>query len=186
MDPIQILLEEHQLIRKALENLALAMEMIENDEKVSPVFFEKWREFYRSFILDHHHFKEEFVMFRELAQKRKGVLDAQIDALRNQHERGRNLMNEVSRSLKGYENDDPLDTSTLLENFAAYTSLLRHHIHREEEVYYPMVAILFSEAEKKGLADAFQTENEKVPPQRRQWHIDVVNEMAQQIVRPVA
>jgi hemerythrin-like domain-containing protein len=183
MDPIQIFLEEHQLIRKALENLTLAMEMIENDEKVSPVFFEKWREFYLFFILDYHHFKEEYVMFRELAQKQKGTLDAQIDALRYQHERGRNFMNEVNRSLKGYEKDDPLDTSTLLENIAAYVSLIRHHIHREEQVYYPMIVSLFSEAEKKGLADAMQAEIDKVSPHTRRQYQEMVNEMAQQIIR---
>lgn len=183
MSPVQILLEEHQLIRLALENLVLAMEMIEGGEKVPPAFFEKWDQFYRSFILNHHHFKEEYVLFRELAQKHKGALDAQLDALRYQHERGRDIMNQVNGSLSGYNNDDPLDTSTLLENLAAYTALIRHHIHREEHVYYPMIVSLFSEAEKKGFAEAMQAETEKVPAPTRLRYRELVDEMAKQIVR---
>ena len=183
MEPIQMLLEEHQVIRKALENLSLAMDMIENDEDVPLGFFEKWREFYRSFILNFHHFKEEHVMFRELAQKREGSLDAQIEALRYQHERGRNFMNEVNRSIRGYEKRDPLDTTALLENLAAYVSLLRYHIHREEYIFYPMVSKTFSEAELKGLAEAFQTEDEKTQFKTSEEYRGLVEEMGQILVK---
>ena len=54
-----------------------------------------------SFKTDYH-FKEEHVMFAQLAQKRGGVFDGPIDALRHQHERGRNLISEISDSLDGH------------------------------------------------------------------------------------
>lgn len=183
MYPIQILLEEHQLIYQALENVVRAIEMIESGKKVSLFFFEKWDQFYRSFILNHHHFKEEYVLFRELAQKQNGAIDAQVDALRYQHDRGRDIMNQVNGSLPGYIKDDPNDTILLLENLAAYVSLIRHHIHREEQVYYPMIVNLFSESEKKGLAEAMQVENEKVPSETRGHFREIVDEMGKLIVR---
>lgn len=183
MSPVQTLLEEHQLIRKALENLVLAMEMIENDEKVTPELFEKWDQFYQSFILNYHHFKEEYVLFRELAQKQKGAMDAQLDALRHQHERGREIMNRVRESLSGYYKADPGATATLLENLAAYAALLRHHIHREEHVYYPMIVSLFSEAEKKKLVELMQAETERVPAATRLQYQTMVDEMGKQVAR---
>ena len=41
MGPIKILVEEHALIRNALESLSLAIEKIENEEHVPVTFFEK-------------------------------------------------------------------------------------------------------------------------------------------------
>ena len=179
MGPIKILVDEHSLIRNALESLSLAMEKIENGEHVPVVFFEKWLEFYRSFILNYHHFKEEHVMFKELAQKKEGTLDGQIEALRYQHERGRNYMNLVSDSLRGYKKKEELDTAILQENLAAYISLLRLHIHREESVFYPLVENIFSEGEKKGLIRQFNIENRKIGSENIDKNESIVKEMGE-------
>lgn len=179
MGPIQILSSEHDVIRKALDNLSLAIELIENEEFVNTDFFDKWLSFYRKFILNYHHFKEEHVMFKELAQKKEGALDGQIESLRYQHERGRNLINEISRSLKGYSKNDEIDTTILLENLAAYVSLLRHHIHREEHIFYPMVDKIFTDGEKQGLVEEFDLEDKKAGEENLKTSLDLLREMGE-------
>lgn len=181
MEPIKILVDEHSLIRKGLECLSLAIEKIENEEHVPVLFFHKWLEFYRNYILNYHHFKEEHVMFKELAQKKEGNIDGQIEALRYQHERGRNFINEISDSLKGYEKKDEIDVTTLLESLAAYISLLRHHIHREEHVFYPLVEKIFSDGEKEGLIKQFNSEDEKVGLENILKYKNIVVEMGELI-----
>lgn len=138
MDVLDILSNEHGLIRRYLEEVSLAAEKMESGAQPPREFFDKAIEFARAFADRYHHFKEEYLMFVRMAQKRKGEIDAQLEALRQQHERGRNLVAAMAERLDGYAKGDPIAAAELLENLAGYASLLKHHIHTEDHVFYPM------------------------------------------------
>ena len=86
-------------------------------------------------------------------------------------------MNLVSDSLRGYKKKEELDTAILLENLAAYISLLRLHIHREENVFYPLVENIFSEGEKEALIEQFNIENQKLGSENIDKNQNIVQEM---------
>jgi hemerythrin-like domain-containing protein len=164
MKPLEILANEHGLIRQFLDNLALASSSIEDGKRPSLAFFEKGLEFARTFTDSFHHFKEEHVLFMILAQKRQGELDAQLDALRYQHERSRELISNMSKALEGYAAQDPSKTADLLENMSAYASLLRHHIHTEDHVFYPMADKALTDEQMDAVAQEFTKQKDKVGP----------------------
>jgi hemerythrin-like domain-containing protein len=137
MDPIETLSNEHGLIRQYLDILSMAAEKIENGQRPSEAFFE------------------------QLAQKKRGEVDAQLDALRYEHDRGRSLVTGIENAVPGYAAKDPIKTGELLENIAAYTSLLRHHIHVEDHVFYPMARKMLSAEEFKALGMEFEKQSEK-------------------------
>ena len=161
MDPIETLSNEHGLIRHFLDNLTLATEKIENGQHPSEAFFEKAFEFARVFTDEFHHFKEEHVLFVQVAQKKRGDVDAQLDALRYEHVRGRNLIASMDKVLPGYAAKDPIKTGELLENLGAYASLLKHHIHVEDHVFYPMAKGVLSDAEFAAIAREFTKQHDK-------------------------
>lgn len=99
MDPLDTLTNEHGLIRQFVDNLSLAAERIENGQRPSAAFFEKALDFARGFADGYHHFKEEHVLFVQLAQGKGGEIDARLDALRHQHERGRELVVDMGSIL---------------------------------------------------------------------------------------
>jgi len=164
MNPLETLANEHGLIRQFLDNLSMAADNIENGRRPSLAFFEKGLDFARTFADGHHHFKEEHVLFVRLAQKKQGEIDAQLDALRYQHERSRELVSTMHRSLDGYAAQDPSRTADLLEAMAAYAALLRHHIHTEDHVFYPMAKKTLTEKEMNLVAQEFETQKEKAGP----------------------
>ena len=178
MDAIDILVNEHGLIRQFLDNIYMALEKLEMDERPPREFFDKALEFSRNFTDKFHHFKEEYVMFGQLAQRKSGALDGQLDSLRHQHERNRNFIAEISDSLDGYAKGDEIPTDTLIESLAAYISLLRNHIHREDHKFYPMVREEFSEDELQGLLDLFNKENQRIGEQTFEENRKLVQEMA--------
>lgn len=178
MDAIEILVNEHSLIRQFLDNLSIAIERLETDERPPREFFEKAIDFARNFTDKFHHFKEEHVMLAQLAQKKAGTLDGPIDSLRHQHEHGRNFIREVSNSLDGYAKGDEIYTTTLLENLAAYIHLLRHHIHREDHNFYQLVKKEFSEKELEGLLELFKEEDKKTGEKAFENGRKLVQEMA--------
>lgn len=95
MRPLETLRNEHGLIRQFLDNLALAVAKLENEERPPKEFFEKAVLFARTFADTFHHIKEEHVMFVRLAQKNNGAIDGQIESLRHQHDRGRNYISAL-------------------------------------------------------------------------------------------
>ena len=161
MDPIETLSNEHGLIRQFLDVLSLAAEKIEDGQHPSEAFFEKGVEFARTFADHDHHFKEEHVLFVQLAQKKQGEIDAHLEALRYEHERGRLLVTGIETAIPGYAERDPIKTGELLENMAAYVSLLRHHIHVEDHVFYPMTKKTLNEQEFEAIAQEFDKQHEK-------------------------
>ena len=161
MDPIETLSNEHGLIRQYLDVLSIAAEKIEEDQHPSEAFFAKAVEFARTFADHYHHFKEEHVLFVRLAQKKRGEVDAQLEALRYEHERGRSLVTGIETAVPGYAANDPIKIGELLENIAAYASLLRHHIHVEDHVFYPMARKILTEQEFEEIGQEFEKQNEK-------------------------
>lgn len=177
MKPTEILIDEHNLIRQALDSFVLAIEKLERNERPPAEFFEKGIKFVRSYADKFHHFKEEYLMFGHLAEKNNGELDAQIDALRYQHDRGRDLITTIDSALEGYKQGEDARTTILLENLAAYVSLLRTHIHKEDHSFYPLVDREFTEEEQRSLLEEFHKEESKAGGQITQESQKLVKEM---------
>ena len=175
---VDILVLEHGLIRNFLDILSIAVEKLEKSEKPPRDFFEKAIEFARYFIDQFHHFKEEHVLFTQLAQKKGGTLDGEIGSLRHQHERGRNHIADIASALDGYAKGNEIHTSTLLENLSAYISLLRRHIHKEDYTYYQMVKQEFSAKELHGILSLFQKEDQKIDSRTFEAGKKIIQDMA--------
>ncbi len=180
-DPIDLLIREHALIRQFLDNLALAAERIETGEPPPSAFFETAIAFARDFADGFHHFKEEHLMFTQLAQKKGGLLDGQLEALRHQHERGRNFVRGMAEALEGYARGDETHLTALLENLAAYVHLLRHHIHREDHLFFEMARQEFSAGELSALGELFLQEERREEGMSFEQGQGQVQEMAKRL-----
>ncbi|MGQ9652903.1 MAG: hemerythrin domain-containing protein [Thermodesulfobacteriota bacterium] len=178
MDAMDMLQREHELIQEFLGNLSSALERLEQGRSVPRDFFDKAVEFARVFADKYHHFKEEYVLFGKLAEKGGGRFDAEIEALRYQHDRGRNHITEISNSLDGFAKGVETNICTLLENVGAYIHLLNHHIHREDHVFYPMVREALSPSEMAAITELFQTEDRKAGPKAFETNQGLVRHMA--------
>jgi len=174
MNALEILRNEHGLIRQFVDTLSLAVGKLEEGKHPPRTFFELAAEFAREVADRSHHFKEEHLLFARLAAKKKGTIDGQIEMLRNQHDRARNYWAEIVKSLDGYAQKQPIQTSTVLESVAAYVAVLRQHMHLEDHVFYPLVektlsreeldAVLaeFEKHRKEAGTDAFEKHHKQV------------------------
>ena len=182
MRPMEVLRNEHGLIRQYLDNLALAVGMLEDGERPPREFFEKAVQFARAFPDGLHHFKEELVLFVRLAQKHGGEIDGRIDALRQQHERARNHIAAVDAALEGYGAEEPIPTSDLIENVAAYIAMLRNHIHIEDHVFFPMAQEKLTAEEEEQLHVEFDRARQKAGEDAFELNHALVVEMGSMLV----
>jgi hemerythrin-like domain-containing protein len=174
MRSIRSLTREHGLILQQLENLGTARQRIEAGQWPPVEFFEAALAFAREFADRFHHFKEEFLLFGMLARSEGGRLDAEIGALRFQHERCRQALDEMERALPGYRVRDEFAATALAIGLSGYLTLLRRHIALEEDVFFPLAAGVlteqddaellrhFSEDERSAAGDVFETSRQKV------------------------
>jgi hemerythrin-like domain-containing protein len=161
MQSIRALTREHGLILLQLDNLSLARERLETGRWPPQEFFAEALVFAREFAERFHHFKEEFLLFGMLAQKKEGRLDADIGALRYQHERCRQALAEIERALPGYGSRDEFAATALAAGVSGYVTLLRRHIFLEDQVFFPLAARVLTEDEDAELLRHFREEEER-------------------------
>jgi hemerythrin-like domain-containing protein len=155
MDPIEILRNEHGLIRQFVDLLSTAVGRLEVDKPPPRAFFDNGIEFVRGFSDGFHHKKEELVMFVQLAQQKNGAIDGQIEALRYQHDQGRGFIAAIDGALDEYEQGDSRAQSLVRENAASFASLLKHHIHIEDHIFFPMCREEMTDEELRVLGGKF-------------------------------
>jgi hemerythrin-like domain-containing protein len=158
MQSICTLTREHGLILEQLENLALARQRLEAGLWPPEEFFAKALGFAREFADRLHHFKEEFLLFGLLAKKKEGRLDADIGALRYQHERCRKALAEIEQALPGYGSKDEFAATALALGLSGYVTLLRRHVFLEESVFFPLAASVLTAEDDAELCRHFAAE----------------------------
>jgi len=155
MGPIETLIEEHVLISRFIDLISAAADEIDEGRLPPREFFEMGVEFASRFADVFHHRKEEHLMFVRLAQIENGSIDGQIEALKYQHVQGRAYVASIADSLDGYADADPEKIHTVHESAAAYASLLRHHIHTEDHVFFPMARTALTDRDLSTLQRQF-------------------------------
>lgn len=161
MKATKILKAEHLLILEALDSFVAARSRLESREFIVTNYFEKVIEFSKNFSDKFHHFKEEFLLFGLLAQKKNGDLDLEMGALRYQHERNRFFLKNIEQSLEGYDLNNEIVATTLLENLTSYISILRRHIHIEDHLLFNLADQALNEEENRSLLKQFEIEDQK-------------------------
>ncbi len=160
MKATAILIEEHGLILQVLDYLSRAQKLIETNHHPHKAVFDRAVSFSRDFTDKYHHYKEEYILFDLLAEKTKGIIKKQLNALKFEHERGCHFIESLSHSIDGYADSDAFATITLLENLASYVSLMKKHIFVVDHFFFPMVEKEFSVEEDRQLTARFQEESE--------------------------
>lgn len=76
--------------------------------------------------------------------------------------RGRKCISQIDASLAEYTRGEEIAAVQLLENLAAYISILRRHIYSENRVFFKMALQELSENEDQLLAQRFRQDGETV------------------------
>jgi hemerythrin-like domain-containing protein len=179
MSVLDTLKKEHLLVRRYLDNIEVALDLMHKGGEVPEQFFNLAVDFSRNFMDKYHHFKEEYVIFLKLAEKKAGELDPQIVSLRDQHERGRSLVKSILRSVPGYIKKDEIATAKLEENLGFFHYLQKQHLNRENHIFYPMVRKTFSDEEMAEFEAEFDKDAERYPIDMFKKSEQTINEIAE-------
>lgn len=146
MTPTEILRNEHTLILRALDLLAIAADRLELGAVVPDASWSKLLAWLGVFADQNHHDKEECGLFPAMIEA--GVPPGPggpIGVMLEEHRRGRELVQAMAAG-------DPMRRA---ESARCYVDLLRAHIEKENGVLFPLAEAVIDDAAQRTLGRAF-------------------------------
>lgn len=156
MKAIDILMQEHRVIERVLDSLELAAERLGRGEPVRPGFFVDAADFASRFADGCHHQKEEGVLFPAMAEH--GVPSAgggPIAAMLDDHDAGRGYVRQLRDAARLLEAGNASAARPVISAAKGYVALLREHIAKEDEVFFPMAAEMIPASDHAELTARF-------------------------------
>jgi hemerythrin-like domain-containing protein len=154
MDPIQMLMDEHRVIEHAMEALeSYAARLTGGDAE--PADLGRFVEFIRLYADGLHHRKEEDMLFATMVDNGFPRDGGPIAMMLLEHDEGRRLVGLMAgvAGLESPWSDESRQTAASAAN--GYTTLLRQHIFKEDNILYPMARLHLPAHAMEGLASLF-------------------------------
>lgn len=156
MKATQQLIEEHQGISMMLVILEEISRRLESGEEVNVDHFPQILEFLTVFVDQCHHVKEEELLFPE-AEKISTTDERElIQILLKEHEVGRSLIKDLKEGTGKYIQGDIKAKDEIVESSLAYSDLLKRHIGRENNLFFPGVDKQLSQEQQDKLFEEFE------------------------------
>jgi hemerythrin-like domain-containing protein len=140
----KVLVEEHELIKKALEVLVNAVKSGFQDEEL----YSDLARFFSEYADAIHHGKEEKILFEVLKKKAPEHVLEIVRTLEEDHVRGRELVRKIRENASSVER---------VRDYAlAYASMLRDHIVKEDDGLFPAMHPYLSPDEENETLKEFE------------------------------
>jgi hemerythrin-like domain-containing protein len=134
-----MLMEEHRIIEKALDAMeAWTAKLAAGSESDDKVELARFVSFIQGFADAYHHGKEEDVLFVAMNEHGFPSHTGPVAVMLHEHELGRShvrALDELARQTPAWSDDDLASLGRVVREFS---SLLRQHIRKEDQVLYPM------------------------------------------------
>jgi len=137
MGAIEILMNEHRVIEQAIDALAAFTDEVQrgSDDRAELARFVR---FIRGFADTWHHGKEEDILFQAMGRAGFPRDGGPVAVMLQEHDIGRAHVRELDRLAGSAAPWGDADRRAVAEQALGYASLLRAHIHKEDEILYPM------------------------------------------------
>lgn len=148
---IKQMMNEHQTILRVLAALDMMVQKLITEEKVPREDIAKFGYFFKNFADRLHHGKEEDRLFKKMVEHGFPRDYGPVGVMLSEHDMGRErvrLINEIG-SRKGDLSKEEI--SQLIKAAEEFIPLLFFHIHKEDNVLYPMAKSALPASELENL-----------------------------------
>lgn len=151
-----ILRKEHDAILRMLDATDEAARRLGSGQRVDPQTLAGLIEFFRLFADRCHHGKEEELLFPLLEKRGLPRAGGPIGVMLFEHDQGRSFVRQMVEAAEAYGGGASDAGHRWAEAARGYTTLLREHINKENNVLFMVAENLLSDAEQQELATAFE------------------------------
>ncbi|MGZ6208285.1 MAG: hemerythrin domain-containing protein [Syntrophales bacterium] len=152
MTPAEQLKEEHEGISLMLRILEKVCAKMEAKGKINLGHLDRIMEFFKIFVDQCHHGKEEDLLFPAIIPMEQKL----IGLLLREHSRGRSYVQAMGQELTHMKKFEGLTRTEYTANAQKYIVLMTQHIQKEDNVLFPMVDRLLGEKKQRALVEGFE------------------------------
>ena len=137
MNAIELMVEEHTIIKRMLAVARKFSIKVLNNEEVDYSDFNKVIDFVRNYADSHHHSKEEVILFKKMSEVLGDrIANGPIMGMLVEHDLGRLFIKSLEIALEKFAAGDNDSRVDIIANTIAYTDLLYRHIEKEDTAIY--------------------------------------------------
>jgi len=111
--------------------------------------------FFRVFVDENHHAKEETALFPVLERHGVSIEGCTIQNLMSEHERGREIMRTLADALIEYKRGDSMVSPKICTALRGTVDLYKDHIWRENILLFPAAEKVLQKSEQRDVTKAF-------------------------------
>ena len=148
-NPVELLIEEHEVITKALHNVLDLKNLIIADPDKFKSELTKYLWFFRNYADQFHHLKEERILFLQMKNKKTELGDGVIKEMFDNHDDFREMLTEIET----FNDGGNLDKA--FQQFEKYNNALLDHIAVEEQEIFEIALTIFNQEELEKLSHQF-------------------------------
>lgn len=156
--PMQILVDEHVLIKRWLALIPVLLENVDLTDKEGRQIFLDGLDLIRSYADRLHHGKEEDILFKYFDDSEKI-----FQVIYEDHRIARNHVKEMHTAI------EKVDMVSLHHHLNAYRDLLAEHIEKEDEILFPWLDRKLSATQIAELASKFDEKDSKIDVEPEQY-----------------
>ena len=157
MNAIDILKEEHDAVVQSIRLLKRIVQQIDITGKITrPEHLTQLLKFFRVFVDQCHHTKEESLLFPALEAIGISREGGPIGVMLKEHDRGRELVTRMDAAINRYFGGDGAAVSDFVSCANDYINLLGTHIHKENEVLFQLAIRHLSKDRLEELKNGFE------------------------------
>ena len=155
MTPTETLRHEHDVILLVLQAAESEVSSYQENGQLDAGKIEQMLDFFRNFADKCHHMKEEKQLFVRMAARGMPFDGGPIGVMMSEHEMGRNFLRETAAAIPNAKNGNAEAMKQVADNLGGYVELLRAHIHKENEILFPMADRILSLQDRAELTAEF-------------------------------
>ena len=168
MNPVETLMGEHRIIERTLDALVAWATGMVNRDADERTELDRFVTFVRDFVDPVHHGKEEDILFVTLVEHGFSREQGPIAVMLHEHEECRAFIQALAAMAHQANPWTEGERRQVARAAFGYAELLRQHIHKEDQILFPMSEARLPEAAKAKIAAGFaRFETEKANPAER-------------------
>jgi hemerythrin-like domain-containing protein len=154
--PTEILKIEHEVILKVLGSFENILRRVEGGTPPDPELIDRTVAFFRGFADTCHHAKEEALLFPAMEEAGLSAEGGPVEVMLEEHEQGRAYIQGIVDAMAMVPGNADEGRKRLLNNGWAYIQMLQAHIHKENEILFPLADRVIPPDRMHALIHAFE------------------------------
>jgi hemerythrin-like domain-containing protein len=137
MDPIEVLMQEHQVILRVIDAAEAFARQVDRSADDGRAELAEFVTFIREYADARHHGKEEDILFEAMEQAGFSTESGPLAVMLHEHTEGRRLVREMADAAAHAGVWSPAERAAVVGAVENYAALLRNHIWKEDNILYP-------------------------------------------------